>query len=387
MKKVGIIGGGIAGLTCAYRLAQKGINCVLFDESAYTGGKIEYCVSVTSPSFQPRLDNLVGELGLGEAKNPFPPTLLALLYKTEMIKFEELPKMMESFSDEEKSFYQKITGEAMKYSFDVADPSPELAELRKISFDQYLKDCPPKLKAMVIDPLLNFAFEPDFTKLSADYGLFHVRFAMEMGSGKAYTFEENLKIVANVLEKKIMDSGSEVSLSSKVERVEKEEGGFKIYFRKRGEEKTEKVEKVVFATPLFETERIFPELKLPRGVEYRKSEVNLVRGKPKTERKVIMGIPAENEANIRLLFQAYPSEHQIYPVDLKKEIDPSALYEDWEIIEKRKLEAAYPILVPKGEVPSLKNEIEGVYLCGDFYYYPSLETAIASAEMVAGMIS
>jgi len=37
--------------------------------------------------------------------------------------------------------------------------------------------------------------------LSADYGLFHVRFAMEMGSGKAYTFEENVKIVANVLEK------------------------------------------------------------------------------------------------------------------------------------------------------------------------------------------
>ena len=46
MEKVGIIGAGIAGLTCAYRLAQKGINCVLFDESAYTGGKIEYCVSV-----------------------------------------------------------------------------------------------------------------------------------------------------------------------------------------------------------------------------------------------------------------------------------------------------------------------------------------------------
>jgi len=32
MKKVGIIGAGIAGLTCGYRLVQKGIPVVIFEK-------------------------------------------------------------------------------------------------------------------------------------------------------------------------------------------------------------------------------------------------------------------------------------------------------------------------------------------------------------------
>jgi hypothetical protein len=309
------------------------------------------------------------------------------LYKTDIIKFEDLPKMIESFSKEEKDFYQKIVGDAMKYSFDVRNPSPELAELRKISFEEYLKDCPPKLKGMVINPLLNFAFERDFSKFSADYGLFHVRFAMEMGSGKGYVFEENVRGVANILEKKIRDFGSETKLSSRVKKVERERKGFKIYFEERGEEKTEEVEKVIFAVPLFEIEKIFPELSLKKGVEYRQTEVSSIRGTPRTDRKVIMGIPTEGGLNIRLLFQAYPHEHQIYPLDPNQEMDLTPLYENFEITGKRKMEAAYPILIPKGEVPELKTNIDGVYLCGDFCYYPSLEAAVVSAEIVAEMIS
>src|SRR5207247_5614347 len=39
MKRVAIIGGGLAGLTCAYALKQRGMEAVVFDASPLQGGR------------------------------------------------------------------------------------------------------------------------------------------------------------------------------------------------------------------------------------------------------------------------------------------------------------------------------------------------------------
>jgi monoamine oxidase len=48
-KLVGIIGGGLAGLTCAYRLSQVGIPSILFEGSSRLGGR---CFSGKFPNGQ-----------------------------------------------------------------------------------------------------------------------------------------------------------------------------------------------------------------------------------------------------------------------------------------------------------------------------------------------
>lgn len=387
--KVAIIGGGIAGLTCAYRLNQKGIQCVLFDDSPYTGGRVEYCVSITTPSFQPSLYRLVDELGLKEAEVPFLPTMVGMLMGKDIVGFEDFPKMVAGLPAQEQSYFQKMMGDVMANSFDIDNPGPRLLELRKISFEEYLKDWPPHLKGMLIDPMMGFTFmeKLDLSKFSAEYGLFQMRFGMEMGSGQAHTFEDNVKIITNVLEKRIRDAGSEVRLSSKVEKIEKSGNGFKITYEKERKKDIEEADKVVIATPLNVVAKIFPELNIGQGIFYEPTKCFLVKGRLKTERTAIMGVPGPADvANIRLLFVASPDEHQVYPILNDKPIDFSALYEEYEILGERHMEAAFPILKPNGQAPDIKTNIDGAYLCGDYMYYPTLDCAIKTAENAARLI-
>ena len=74
---VGIIGGGIAGLTAAYRLQQRGVDVRVFEASARAGGAIRsireggYLVEGGPHTIQtgtPLLDELVGELGLADVR-------------------------------------------------------------------------------------------------------------------------------------------------------------------------------------------------------------------------------------------------------------------------------------------------------------------------------
>ena len=328
--KIGIVGGGIAGLTAAYRLSQKGVDCVLFEKQSFTGGRIDYCVSITTPDFQPRLYALERELGLEEAEIPFLPSSIAMLAEKNFMGFEDFPKMVESLTPEEKNYYQKIMQDAMANSFDIDQPSERLLELRQISFAAYLKDCPPQLMGMVIEPMMGFTFmfPLDLSKFSADYGLFQIRFGAEMGGGRANTFDENVKMLTNILEYKILDAGSKVCLSAEVKRVQKQGNGFEVYFEENGQDKTEHVDKVIFATPLSITKTIMPELDLGDGIFYEKSKCIFVQGKLKTDRTVIMGVPFRNIANVRCLFVAYPNEHQVYPMDISRPVDFSVVYDD-----------------------------------------------------------
>lgn len=75
MTSIGVIGGGIAGLTAAYRLQTKGFDVTLFEQSDYVGGKIRsertegYLIEHGPNALQtttPLLETLIEELGLQE---------------------------------------------------------------------------------------------------------------------------------------------------------------------------------------------------------------------------------------------------------------------------------------------------------------------------------
>jgi protoporphyrinogen oxidase len=393
--EVGIIGGGLSGLVCAWRLTQKGIKSIIFEKESLIGGRVPFCGAVATERFQPRLISLIKELGLEALK-------LLLSKKEEgfilpdgsFLGLESLPKYaMKQLGFKGSFYFMKISRFVNKVRFDVTNPDPKLVKLRDISLDDYLKDYPEKIRKIVIEPMLIFAFETDFKKISADYGLSHLRLGNELGSGKAFTFEESsVMALTNILEMKIREAENEVLTLAKVKRVRKEGEKFVIYYEQefygKEKEKAREVDKVVFSVPLFIVQEIFPELELESDVEYRNSKCLVVDGELKWEdRKFIIGMP-NNPFNLRALFNVIPFAQLVYPLDETKPVNLDKLYKRYKIVQEKKLVPAMPVIGPKAKVPEVKSEkIEGVYLCGDFYYYPWLETAVTTAQMVAEMIN
>jgi len=64
VKQVGIIGGGLAGLTCAHALKRRGIESVVFEAAVRTGGRDEAAPFLLSPDLCRNTFKLLGELGL-----------------------------------------------------------------------------------------------------------------------------------------------------------------------------------------------------------------------------------------------------------------------------------------------------------------------------------
>ena len=64
MKQVGIIGGGLAGLTCAYALKRRGIESVVFEAAARAGGRDQAAPFLLSPDLFQNTFKLLDELGL-----------------------------------------------------------------------------------------------------------------------------------------------------------------------------------------------------------------------------------------------------------------------------------------------------------------------------------
>ncbi len=73
MKQVGIIGGGLAGLTCAYALKRRGIEPVVFESAARAGGRDEAAPFLLSPDLFRNTFKLLDELGLAGDLLQIPP--------------------------------------------------------------------------------------------------------------------------------------------------------------------------------------------------------------------------------------------------------------------------------------------------------------------------
>jgi len=385
-----IIGGGIAGLTCAYRLSQKGIKTTLFEKESFLGGRLLYSGVIGGATVQPNSDNLVKELGLEEVRIFLDLSDMgAILPNGNFFPMEKSPEMMKSFSKEELLYWEKLIGFLRKNlsSFNVKNKrSSEIERLHQISFGEYIKDCPQKLL-----PLLSFEFNirtvSDFNAVAADWGLHCLLPLLVLFKKEVYTFEENLIVLANVLAEKIKEKKGKILTDCEVIKIKKKENDFEIFYQKREKREIEKIEadKVVLALPLENIKEIFPEIAFESDIIYKKEKCIFLQGELKYERKVFFGFP-QNPANLALLIATIPEEHRFYLLDDSREARLDFLYRDWKVLDERIIESAWPIIPPGGRVPQLKSSIEGVYLCGDFYYFPCHDTSVATAEMVAEMI-
>ncbi len=73
MKRVAIIGGGLAGLTCAYALKRRGIESLVFEAAAQAGGRDAAVPFLLSPDLFRNTFKLLDEIGLSADILQIPP--------------------------------------------------------------------------------------------------------------------------------------------------------------------------------------------------------------------------------------------------------------------------------------------------------------------------
>lgn len=141
MRKIGIIGAGLSGLTCAWRLTQKGIKTIVFEKEAYTGGRILYSGAISSGEFDFRLNNLINEFDLKELTIPLKTKEVGFYTeKGEMIDLNEfLKQIKKTLSLTEGLRVMRAFHFVNSLNLDVENPDPKLNELREISFEDFFK--------------------------------------------------------------------------------------------------------------------------------------------------------------------------------------------------------------------------------------------------------
>lgn len=385
MKKIGIIGGGLSGLTCGYRLAQKGAKVIVFEKEPGAGGRIQYAAAIGSEKFQTNLMELVKDLDLEEMKIVLKQKEIGF-FGDDFLALEDFPQVLQKTLGPEKlKTFTEFSQFVNSLNFDPISPSKELLDLRSVSLAEYGEKFPEEVKSMALVAARILSGEDDLSKIGADYGLHLIRMGNEVMSGEAICFEEvNLMSLTNVLSKKIEEKEGEVLCGRQVKRVIKKNGGFEILHERLGEEGTEMVDMVVFALPLVYIPEIFPELKLKTNIQYPKNKIVIAEGELKyPSRKLLMGLP-DNPYNLRLFLNFIPTEQYFLPWNKDKEINLDFLYEDYEVTLEKEI-FPLPWLPPNAQVPELKTETEGVFLVGDFYYYP-YDTAGHTGKVVAELI-
>lgn len=385
MKKVGIIGGGLAGLTCGYKLAQKGVGVIVFEKESIIGGRIQYAAAIGSERFQKNLMELVKELDLEEIKIALKPNEIGF-FGDGFLALEDFPQVLQKTLGPKKlKTFTEFSQFVNSLSFNLASPSQELLDLRNVSLAEYGEKFPEDVRSMALVAAKILSEEDDLSKISADYGLHLIRMGNEVMSGEAICFEEvNLMSLTNALTKKIEEKGGTVLYSHQVKKVTKKDGGFEILHERLDEEKTEKVDIVVFALPLAHIPEIFPDLNLKTNIHYPKNKIMIVKGEPKyPTRKLLMGLP-DNRYNLRLFLNFIPTEQYFLPWNKDKEINLDFLYNEYEIVLEKEI-FPLPWLPPRARVPELKTKMDGVFLVGDFYYYP-YDTSAHTGKVVAELI-
>lgn len=113
-----VIGGGMAGLLCAYQLRQQGINCIVLEGKAIGRGVTKGTTAAITAQHDVLYQDLVAEFGFENAKN----YLRANLHAVEEYRilaadcdFEERPSIMTSTTDDEKLLREAQTVQSLGF--------------------------------------------------------------------------------------------------------------------------------------------------------------------------------------------------------------------------------------------------------------------------------
>jgi len=400
--KIAVVGAGISGLSCAYRLAKKGFKVKVFEKEILAGGRAPKAERVISKG-EANILSLLDELDYTDMEETSLGSFAAFSNgKTmEFTKFKPL-----AFREKDLSFFGKVQRYigAMVTKTDLTElkrlqdylgslelpyeGNEESKRLHGMSMEEWLNGYPTTKNLMLV-PMLQVTFETDFKKMSAKYGVHHIQKFFRVIWNGGYIIRGGPFAITQEIIQGLREAGSGIEFLSEVKKVEKTENGFEVVYERaeepggKKEELSEKFSHVVLAVQLPVSSKLLGKnFKVP----YIRSKSIYTKGELKGNWEIVIG--PDYESNFRSLFTLVGGEQYIYPIDPKLDVKGAeVMFKEggYEVLGVEDIPSAMPRILPKSKIPSLEHK-KNIFLCGDFYHYPCLETAVKTGLMVADRI-
>lgn len=254
--KIGIVGGGIAGLTTAYRLVKQGHDVEIFEAADHVGG-LASGFKVAGASLEKYyhhlftsdicIRGLVDELGIRSKLNWY-PSQMGAAYKGKLYKFGT-PQQILQFSP--LPFWERVWFGLIGLYLGKKDDWTEFENVTAV--DWMKKHCGPKTWQIIWEPLLKGKFHRYFDKVAMAWlwARIHTRFSSRKGSGeKLGYFEGGFEVFNQTLAAAVRQAGVKINVNSPINRIHTQNGKLKS-LEVNGHEHT--FDKVIFsaATPIF----------------------------------------------------------------------------------------------------------------------------------------
>lgn len=224
---VGIVGGGLLGLTTAYRLAQAGIDVTVYERDAQLGGlaattdlggiPVDRYYHVVLPT-DDRVRDLAAEVGIGEDRFRFRTTGVGFYQQGQLTSMSSAKELL-TFPGLSMLDRVRLGAFAARCQM-----KPGYADLEDLSLEAWLrKVCGDSLWEKLWRPLLDSKFDGAYDDLPATYLWARTR-RMSATRDKAArevmgTIDGGYQVLVDALERKISELGGTVLRSTAVESV------------------------------------------------------------------------------------------------------------------------------------------------------------------------
>ncbi|MDL1956961.1 MAG: FAD-dependent oxidoreductase [Candidatus Desulfofervidus auxilii] len=393
---IAVIGGGIAGLSCAYFLKKQGLDVVVYERKKEVGGRfstlkidgvyINRAALMFSKKLNPCFTSLIHELGVPYREMEKSKFVVQIGDKIIRLNKEGL---LESglFSLEEIKLWGELQQLVQTLNFDYTAPDERLLKWHDMSLYDFCK------KMKFTDKMINYLaqlyasfqyVEPH--ELAADKGLFSIAYSIT----PTFTPIKGMGEVAMQLKKRLGDS---VQVNTHITEVRYEQGkGFMVKVKRKEKKVAEfegYYEYCVFATGQRTVKNIMPEIdfKVPAA---------------KTVGYIIEAVCPQYRSYELIIFPKVDNKHGIHGGEMqhlpdgrsicavllyRRDADLSAVFKEYKIIERLGWSPAIGVMPPGGKIVDVVTNVKNAFVIGDFYRFPNLESCVYTAKKVANIIA
>jgi phytoene dehydrogenase-like protein len=388
--KIAVIGGGLAGLTTAYFLQERGFAPTVFEANPEAGGRLSTVqidgtyinrgALLFAPRLNPSFAALVEELGIETEVSPLSRFALQVGDKITAMNQGALARSG-FFTFKEFLLWLRLKRYLKKLTFDFENPSEKLQRLHGISMKEFAyKEAKfnDKLYHFFIQPFVSFAYV-DPEEIAADHGLFLFAYA----TVPLLMPKKGMGEVALALKSKL----GEIREKARVTEIQpKSSGGFTV----RGERQEQGGFAQDFDICILATGC--------RGVKKLAPQIDFEVYQSKTRGAILEADCNHYKKYDILLLSKFNNTHGVHGGELrhrpgKNTLAGFFLYHpqgDWEpivghhqILEEVGWSPAISVMTPGCKVPDVSTKVPGLYMVGDFYRYPCVESCVVTARKAA----
>lgn len=393
-KRVAIFGAGIAGLSTAYFLKKAGYDPVVYEKKKSPGGRfatlevegvyINKGALMFAPKLNPHFASLINELGIEHERIPL--KRFALQIGKQLTGLDSWSMFRSGlFSLGEYIQWRRLKKYIRKLDFRMENWDPELEMLHALSLEEF---CIRKMgftNSMIdrlVQPFSSFGYtEP--RNIAADHGLFLFAY----GDTEMRVPVKGMEEVAHELARRLPGV---INTDCKVIHVEKRmTSGFNFeYEDPQGAPVSSRADYVVFATGQDSLRRIM-------------SEVNVGIKSSKTRGVIFETVCPQFRKYDVLLFSKYDNLHGVHGGELKHlpdgrsicgmflyrpDANLKAVFGEYKELPKVGWSPAITLIPPASHLRDVTTEVTGVFLAGDFYRLPCIESCVYTAKKVTAHI-